>query len=391
MLSPVVRTLDLDKGTDSGSASRSIQQDEQDIIREDPEIIRVTQEALMKEKQTIEEEQPKKLWVDVISGNRVASNGMAIGFVAPKLVDGETVVEIGEEDVESEIKYWETAVIMYAIGRELSMNAVKQFMSKFWNFVKLPDMFYHEEGYFILKFHSFIERDMVLTRGPFTIQNMPMILKEWSPDFNFKRDMLRTLPIWIKLPQLPLKMWGASSLGKIGSAIGNPLFTDECTANKLRVSYARILVEVDITQQLKETIAIEDGDGKKIQQKVEYEWKPKYCETCQKIGHTCVNERQTVFKKWQPKVVEITEVKQKPSEGVAIPAGKKDQVEVVQNRTEEVTPKQNEDGVGTSWTHISASRKGRNKLVVNSSSVMCGNGFQTIGDWNGPNGNEGVT
>lgn len=54
---------------------------------------------------------------------------------------------------------------------------------------------------------------------------------------------------------------GPRSLSKIGSAIGKPLFINECTANKLRVSYARILVEIDITQKPAETINIKDNEG----------------------------------------------------------------------------------------------------------------------------------
>ncbi|CAL5193084.1 unnamed protein product [Lathyrus oleraceus] len=49
-----------------------------------------------------EEIERKKLWVDVISGNHVPTNGMAIEFVAPKIVEGEIEVEIDDSDVESE-------------------------------------------------------------------------------------------------------------------------------------------------------------------------------------------------------------------------------------------------------------------------------------------------
>lgn len=107
------------------------------------------------------------------------------------------------------------------------------------------------EGYFLLKFKSVADRDAVLRNGPYTIYNMTMFVKEWVTGFNLKDDMLRTLLIWVKLPSLPLHLWGSKILGKIGSAIGKPMFSDECTANKLRVSYARILVEVDITKKTK--------------------------------------------------------------------------------------------------------------------------------------------
>lgn len=165
------------------------------------------------------------------------------------------------------------------------MNVVKQIMTRIWNFIQLHNMYYHEQGYFILIFKSINDRDMMLMKGPYTIHNVPMILREWSSDFNFKRDSLCTLPIWVKLPQLPLQPWGAKNLGMIGSMIGKPLFTDECTTNKLCVSYARILVEVDKTHKQRENIIIKDSDGKLVNQLVEFEWKPKYCDTYQKTRH----------------------------------------------------------------------------------------------------------
>lgn len=150
------------------------------------------------------------------------------------------------------------------------MNALKGFMMKQWNFVKLPNMLYNEEGYFILRFHSIQEKEDVLMKGPYTIHKIPMLLRDWKPDFSLKKDMLRTIPIWIKLPQLPLYFWGKKSLEKIGSALGNPVVTEECTAQKLRVSYARILVEMDVTKPLATEITIKDREGKKMSQPVDY-------------------------------------------------------------------------------------------------------------------------
>lgn len=67
----------------------------------------------------------------------------------------------------------------------------------------------------------------------------------------------------MKLTQLPLHLWGEKSLNKITSAIEAPLITDECTTHKIKVSYARMLIEVDITQKLLDEITIMDNEGKK--------------------------------------------------------------------------------------------------------------------------------
>lgn len=51
--------------------------------------------------------------------------------------------------------------------------------------------------------------------------------------------------------QLPVIFWGDKSIGKIMSVIGKSLMTDECTTKTLRVSYARVLIEVDVMTELK--------------------------------------------------------------------------------------------------------------------------------------------
>lgn len=65
--------------------------------------------------------------------------------------------------------------------------------------------------------------------------------------------------------------WDDTSISKIVSALGKSIMTDECMTKNLRVFYAKVLVEIDITQELKKSVVIKDHNGKKIQQKVEYE------------------------------------------------------------------------------------------------------------------------
>ncbi|CAK8541935.1 unnamed protein product [Lathyrus sativus] len=220
-------------------------------------------------------------------------------YIAPQVVNGNLEVVIEDDDIIFEVKFWESSLILYTMGIDLSMNAVKNFMTKTCNFVQLSDMYYNDEGYFILRFKSFKDRDEVLLRGPYMLRNIPLLIREWRPGFKVKDELMRTLPIWVKLPQLPIILWGDTSLNKIGSALGNPIMTDECTANRLRVSYARILVEMDITKELPKTITIGDNEGEKIQQPIEYEWKPQFYSKCQKIGHRC--DKPKVTQQWKPK------------------------------------------------------------------------------------------
>ncbi|CAK8532711.1 unnamed protein product [Lathyrus sativus] len=315
-------------------------------------------------------------------------------FVAPKIIDGEMEIQIEEEDVEKEVKFWESALIMYALGVDLRMNAVKQFLSKNWNFVKLPDMFYNEEGFFILRFQSFQDKDLVLIKGSYSIRNRPMMLREWKPDFSMNKDMMRTVPLWVKLPQLPLHLWGAWSLSKIGSALGTPLVTDECTTNKLRVSYARILVEIDITQELKTHILIRDEKGARLHQPIEYEWKPLYCQHCQKMGHNC-DKPIIPAKEWKMKVKD-----QAQRERVQATANKSATTATGDTSRATTTIRNACTGTTTTttraihkdiqqndevWTMSTSNGKGKAKISAKEDdNIQCQNGFGLLGILNDP-------
>lgn len=68
-----------------------------------------------------------------------------------------------------------------------------------------------------------------------------------------------------------------------------PLCTDRMTGLKKRISYARVLVEVDITKDLVTEVPIRLLSGEMRMQDVLYENLPKFCSLCQIIGHAVKN------------------------------------------------------------------------------------------------------
>lgn len=74
----------------------------------------------------------------------------------------------------------------------------------------------------------------------------PLLLKIMPKWFDFNGEDISYIPVWIYLPNLPLECWNAASLGKITSKVGKPIITDRLMETKERLSYARVLVEVDV-------------------------------------------------------------------------------------------------------------------------------------------------
>ncbi|KAH0653299.1 hypothetical protein KY289_030977 [Solanum tuberosum] len=236
---------------------------------------------------------------------------MTVNFIAPMLQNGEKVVKLCKEEVELETQKWKHALILYVVGAAPTIASLERYIAAQWNYITKPTVYYHNDGYFLVRFVSLDDRDEVLYSRPHMLNNMPIIAKTWSPDFDLSKEVLQTIPIWVKFPNLPLNCWGIQSLSRISSGLGLPLYADECTTNVARISFARVLIELDITKELPLSVRVEDPNGRVFDQKVIYEWIPAYCPKCLQVGHKCTTNVQTkpivrkdkpqVPQEWQPK------------------------------------------------------------------------------------------
>ncbi|KAK6780279.1 hypothetical protein RDI58_022463 [Solanum bulbocastanum] len=90
------------------------------------------------------------------------------------------------------------------------------------------------------------KKDMqeIFYNGPYTINNKPIILKPWSIDFDLSKEFPTEIPLWVKFPNIPMTYWSKDFLSRIASAVGKPVYADECTTKQTRISFARMLIEL---------------------------------------------------------------------------------------------------------------------------------------------------
>ncbi|XP_021985768.1 uncharacterized protein LOC110881951 [Helianthus annuus] len=124
---------------------------------------------------------------------------------------------------------------------------------------------------------------------------MPLFLNLWSPKVSLRKEGIKSVPIWVKLHNVPISVYTDDGLSLLASKLGVPKSLDSYTADMCadfwgRSSYARALIEISAENDFKDhiTIAIPkmDEEGYILEQvKVEYEWKPLRCATCCLFGH----------------------------------------------------------------------------------------------------------
>jgi len=94
-----------------------------------------------------------------------------------------------------------------------------------------------------------------------------LYLNKWMPDFDPSVDVPTAIPVWVRLPNLPVHCWNWESLKHIGNTLGK--FIDR-ENNKDQYDYARICIEFDLEVGLPEAIKIRVGSWTHLQ-KLDYE------------------------------------------------------------------------------------------------------------------------
>lgn len=108
-----------------------------------------------------------------------------------------------------------------------------------------------------------------------------LYLNKWTPDFDPTVDVPSVVPVWVRLPNLPMHSWNWESLKHIGNTQGK--FIDRAN-RKDQYDCARIYVEVDLEVGFPEAIKIRVGSWTHLQ-KLDYEQFPFKCRKCQVYGH----------------------------------------------------------------------------------------------------------
>ncbi|KAK6791684.1 hypothetical protein RDI58_010765 [Solanum bulbocastanum] len=129
----------------------------------------------------------------------------------------------------------------------------------------LPDEMQESETE--VRISSLDDRNEVLYYGPHILNNKPIIVKVWSVDFNFNKEVLQTVRIWVKYPNLSLNCWSMDWLSIISSGLGVPVYVDECTTKVEKISFAKVLVEMDVARELPKKLKVEDPNGRALNKK----------------------------------------------------------------------------------------------------------------------------
>ena len=121
----------------------------------------------------------------------------------------------------------------------------------------------------------------MVSQSPLLMEKKKLLLP-WSPRQN-EDSWPAITRVWIRLRGIPYHCWSSDILLSIASYIGKPFRLDETTAAQRILSYARVLVNLDVTNPNPKSIFVDLEGDTKVEVEVQYKNIP-YLE-CLSAGH----------------------------------------------------------------------------------------------------------
>ncbi|KAL0926454.1 hypothetical protein M5K25_002688 [Dendrobium thyrsiflorum] len=223
---------------------------------------------------------PVRNWKNIVVESDPISKDLPLSFFPSE----PEIVPFAGEKLLSGAAPWNMCLVGYSIGRRPYYEALLGAIRKTWELKGSFQLLSLSEGFFLLRFTNMEDYEMAWSKGIWFFLGKPFLLQKWSPKFRPKRENLKSVPIWIKIHDLPLVCWNSEGISRIASKIGIPLAVDALTAQRTRLTFACVCVQVSADATFPEEVPISLED-EVFSLKIQYEWKPTPCEHCKSLSH----------------------------------------------------------------------------------------------------------
>ncbi|KAM6582514.1 hypothetical protein CsatB_009516 [Cannabis sativa] len=240
----------------------------------------------------------RDLW-SKFKSNQVPTPSTKLNFTEPIKVGDQIVAKLDLEEIEVEASFWKNAIVCFVLGANPPFKVFEGFLKRIWGNLGIEQVVRMNSGGTLVRFRDEATRDLILEAGVIHFDKKPVVLRPWSTDLDSLR-MVSSVPVWIRLNGLGLQYWGKKNLSALVSTLGNPIMIDKVTQDRTMVKFARVLVDIEITDDPPKTISYINEKKQLVEQGVEYEWLPSRCSACANLGHilaNCNREKKFVWKR----------------------------------------------------------------------------------------------
>lgn len=187
---------------------------------------------------------------------------------------------------------------------------VSDFAFKVWGPRGLVGVFKKDPNTFIFKFKGEFGMNAALSRGTWYINKRPMIVTAWG--IKPGATPVTSMPIWVKLTNVPDGYWTEEGLSSLASFIGQPRGADNHTSKLQVMPFAMLQVQYELGDPLPNEIKAATLHPVTNEESIEivnvtYPERPMVCFGCKSLGHS-VGACPITKREWKLKTPEVINV-----------------------------------------------------------------------------------
>lgn len=214
------------------------------------------------------------------------------GGVAPEasieIANGVASMEIPEEIFDEAELLWKSYVVGYFIGDAPHVGLIHATIKRIWASPKggsKIDVQFIEKNTVLFRIDNSQMRARVIQRKYWHIADIPLVVNVLSPESALNPPDLSSMPLWVDLRGVPNNLYSHKGLKCLSKAIGKFVKLHPTTEKCVRLDVARVLVKVNLHQELVEKISFQDKEGNLREIEVAYPWLPRRCSVFRRWGH----------------------------------------------------------------------------------------------------------
>ncbi|GLU17737.1 hypothetical protein SLE2022_340930 [Rubroshorea leprosula] len=149
------------------------------------------------------------------------------------------------------------AVIVKLLEKSINFHILHAQLLKEWKTEQEYEVIDVGIRYFIVRFATQEDYSRVLTGGPYKFFDHYLIVQSWELSFHPARAKAPKTTVWVKLHGVSLMCFQEAIVLYLASKLGRPIKVDNITLLGTREKFARVCVEVDLSQQLPSTLDLD--------------------------------------------------------------------------------------------------------------------------------------
>ncbi|GAV93116.1 DUF4283 domain-containing protein, partial [Cephalotus follicularis] len=104
-------------------------------------------------------------------------------------------------------KSWANTLVGYFVGKRIPFKVVKEQLEKKWGKWGGVQVISGANGNFLFKFDNSTSCDLVLSNGPWEVWGAYLALRRWEEGMSLSKDSFSSIPVWVKLANVPPELW----------------------------------------------------------------------------------------------------------------------------------------------------------------------------------------